>query len=201
MWQVVLPALLKLPVHQSLHPLTIWCLSLHCKNLSTGAIAYQCSKLYCCCASQCLSTSSSSSFLSGALTSDKFGVNYNRYYTMPKNSISAALSCGCGMSIMALTFSWSSLRPSHSKYVWRIVSLSFWIHTVSVFVQFEVNAPYSIQNLSQPLSLSCCYFSVPQTKISPMTFTTPSKSSSLWAIHFWNISGADEMPKQSHFYW
>lgn len=164
-------------------------------------IDYQCSKLYCCCASQCLTTSPSSSFLSGVLTSDKFGVNYNRYYTMPKNSISAALSCGCGMSIMALTFSWSSFRPSHSKYVWRIVSLSFWIYTGLYTGLFNLRLMLPILSRTCLSLLSCCYLSVPQTKISLMTFTTPSKSSSLWAIHFWNISGADEMPKQSHLYW
>ncbi len=70
------------------------------------------SKLFCCFESQCQATSPSRSFRSGALMSDMFGTNLARYWSRPKNLISAALSAGSGMFCIALTFSLSGFNPS-----------------------------------------------------------------------------------------
>ena len=88
------------------------------KNLRTGASVtnfLRAVKLASWGSVQCHSTLLSSRVLSGVAACDRFGINFSRYVTMPRNLYSSSLFSGLFIMQIAFTFSGSGFSPSLFK--------------------------------------------------------------------------------------
>ena len=145
---------------------------------------FSASKAFCCCSCHAHTASLCVSCRSGADSSLKFGMNFPRQLTIPRNLCRAGTSAGTVISLIAFVLDGSALRPSFvNTWPTQPTSFSRNLHLRRFSLRLT-----SLAQLSTFLKLASCSPAVLPPIIMSSTMIAQGYPAKICSIERWNTS-------------